>query len=74
VSQLLTPEEAAKRLQVSHSTIKRWLRNGDLKGVKPGGKVWRVEEDALEQFITASANIPQSNPSSDGAKTEKGNK
>ena len=54
MSQLLTPEEAAKRLQVSHSTIKRWLRSGTLKGLKPGGKVWRVEEEVLEQFIADS--------------------
>ncbi len=72
MSQLLTPEEAAKRLQVSHSTIKRWLRNGDLKGVKPGGKVWRVEEEALEQFIADSAKIPHNNLPSDGTKIEKG--
>ncbi len=56
MSQLLTPEEAATRLQVSLSTVKRWLRSGTLKGVKPGGKVWRIEEEVLEQFIADSHN------------------
>lgn len=70
MSQLLTPEEAASRLQVSLSTVKRWLRNGDLKGVKPGGKVWRVEEESLEQFIAASASYPNKNSANNKAKTE----
>ncbi len=70
MSQLLTPEEAADRLQVSLSTIKRWLRNGSLKGVKPGGKVWRVEEKSLEQFIAASASYPQNNSSTNKAKSK----
>lgn len=54
MSKLLTPEEAAEQMQVSVSTVKRWLRNGELKGVKPGGRLWRVEEEALQQFITNS--------------------
>ncbi len=70
MSQLLTPEEAADRLQVSLSTVKRWLRNGNLKGVKPGGKVWRVEENSLEQFIAASASYPQKNSSNNKAKSK----
>ena len=52
--QLLTPEEAAERMQVSLSTVKRWLRSGELKGVKPGGRLWRIEEEALQQFIADS--------------------
>ena len=54
MSKLLTPEEAAEQMQVSVSTVKRWLRSGELKGVKPGGRLWRVEEEALQQFITNS--------------------
>lgn len=54
MSKLLTPEEAAEQMKVSVSTVKRWLRNGELKGVKPGGRLWRVEEEALQQFITNS--------------------
>lgn len=60
MSQLLTPEEAADRLQVSLSTVKRWLRNGQLEGLKPGGKVWRIEEKTLEQFIAASSKYTNS--------------
>ena len=59
MSQLLTPEEAAERLQVSLSTVKRWLRSGELNGVKPGGRLWRVEEEALQQFIADSKKAGQ---------------
>ena len=64
MSKLLTPEEAAQRLQVSISTVKRWLRSGELKGVKPGGRLWRVEEEALQQFITASTETANEKKSS----------
>lgn len=49
---LLTPEEVAERLKVSRETVLRWLRNGELKGVK-AGKLWRVREEDLQEFINA---------------------
>ncbi len=51
MERLLTPEEAAQVLQVSPLTVRKWLRGGKLKGVKPGGKVWRVREEDLEEFL-----------------------
>lgn len=33
----ISPSEVAKQLGVSIETIRRWLREGYLKGVKPGG-------------------------------------
>ncbi len=53
---MLTAEETAERLQVSSSTVKRWLRNGELAGFKLGGKLWRVEEEELQKFIATSKN------------------
>ena len=47
---LIKPEEAAYRLGVSTLTIKKWLRNGKLPGVKVG-HLWRVDEEDLERFI-----------------------
>lgn len=47
---LLTPEEAAERLVVSPKTIRDWLRQGKLKGVKTG-KLWRIRERDLEAFL-----------------------
>ncbi len=47
---LLTPDQVADRLQVEPSTVKRWLRQGKLQGVKPG-KEWRITESQLSGFI-----------------------
>lgn len=49
-SRLLKPEEAAWRLGISPTTIKKWLRNGKLPGVKVG-ILWRIDESDLEKFI-----------------------
>ncbi len=48
---LLTPEVVAELLTVSPSTVRAWLRDGTLKGLKIGGKMWRVREKDLEEFI-----------------------
>ena len=47
---LLTPEQVAERLHISHLTIGNWLRSGKLKGVKVG-RLWRVRESDLEAFL-----------------------
>lgn len=47
---LLTPEEVAERLAVSPKSVREWLRSGKLKGIKLG-KLWRVRESTLEDFI-----------------------
>jgi excisionase family DNA binding protein len=48
---LLTPEDVAERLSVSPKTILKWLRSGQLKGIKIGGKLWRIREADLEAFL-----------------------
>jgi excisionase family DNA binding protein len=52
---LLTPEQTAERLQLSEITIVHWLRAEKLPGVKLG-KLWRVKESDLRQFIDALSN------------------
>jgi len=47
---LLKPNEVAEMLSVSLVTVKKWLREGRLKGVKVSG-MWRVRESDLEQMI-----------------------
>lgn len=49
-SRMLTPEEAAERLSVSPTTIRKWLRSGKLQGYKLPS-VWRIRESDLEKFI-----------------------
>jgi len=47
---LYSPEEAAQELGVSMLTVRKWLRAGTLTGFKMG-RLWRVEEKDLEEFI-----------------------
>ena len=47
---VLTPAQAAERLQVSIYSIQEWLRQGKLKGFK-AGKLWRIREADLDEFI-----------------------
>ncbi len=51
--QLLTPEQAALRLQLKPATVRRQLQRGALRGVKRG-RVWRVPESALAECSAQS--------------------
>lgn len=52
-SQLLTTEEAAKRIGVKQTTVRTWLNKGLLEGTKVGGgKLWRISEDAIEELLS----------------------
>lgn len=54
---LLTPEDAAARLQVSTGTVRGWLRKGVIKGTKVGGgRLWRISESTIDEFVRASQN------------------
>ena len=55
--QLLTTEEAAKLIGVKQTTVRTWLNKGLLEGTKVGGgKLWRVKEEAIEEFINNKRN------------------
>ncbi len=47
IEQFLTVEEAATRLKVAPFTVRVWLREGKIEGVKLG-KVWRVLVASLD--------------------------
>ena len=50
--QLLTPEQAAERLQIAPKTVRDMLRRGKLPGgVKFGSKLWRIREADLDAYI-----------------------
>ena len=53
---LLTVREVAERLRSSPETVRRWLRQGKLRGFRPGGTKlgYRVPEDELHKFIKRS--------------------
>lgn len=47
----VTVAEAAKRLQVSHPTVWRWIRSGRLAAYRVGPKTIRVKEADLATLI-----------------------
>jgi excisionase family DNA binding protein len=51
----LTPEEVAERLVMAPRTVKEWLRQGKLKGIKIAGKTWRIREEDLAAFLQQQA-------------------
>jgi excisionase family DNA binding protein len=50
VEKLYTPAEAAERLKVNEQTVRRYLREGKLKG-RVLGRVWLITESALAEFF-----------------------
>lgn len=51
VEKLFTVEEAAKLFSVKPLTIRQWLREKKLRGVKaPGGHFWRIPESAIDEL------------------------
>jgi excisionase family DNA binding protein len=49
---LLTVEEVAEQMSVTHETVRRWLRSGDLRGVRLARKAgWRVRENDLQAYL-----------------------
>ena len=66
--QLLTVAEVAARTRVTEETVRRWLRQGLLRGVclsRKGG--WRVREADLAAFLAERANVP-AGATEDGAR------
>jgi excisionase family DNA binding protein len=50
--QWYTVEEIAKQLKVHEQTVRRWLRDGSLRGRSFGGKTgWRVRDRDLRAFL-----------------------
>ena len=50
MERLLTVNEAAKILRLNSETVARYIREGKISAAKLG-RVWRIEEKDLEQFI-----------------------
>ncbi len=52
MSDILSVQDVAKRLDVHYQTVRRWLKSGQLKGMPFGGRTgWRIEEEDLREFI-----------------------
>jgi excisionase family DNA binding protein len=48
--QLLTTRDVARRLQVREVTVRRWLRKGELRGIRIG-RDWRISPEELERLL-----------------------
>jgi excisionase family DNA binding protein len=53
---LLTVREVAERLRSAPETVRRWLRQGKLRGFRPGGTKlgYRIPESELERFLRSA--------------------
>jgi excisionase family DNA binding protein len=56
MGKLLSIEEAAQYLNVSHWTIRRLIHKGELPASKVGGQ-WRIDNDALELYLKKKASF-----------------
>lgn len=58
--ELLTVQEVAERLKMNPETVRRWLRQGKLRGYLLGGdrSGYRVATDDLDAFIRARGTGP----------------
>jgi excisionase family DNA binding protein len=54
-NELLTVEEVAEALRVDDATVRRWIADGRLAGVRLGPKLLRVKASDLATFLEASA-------------------
>lgn len=54
-SRFLTIDQVAEILNVNKPTIYALLRNGQLRGLRLGGRgVWRISEDDLQAYLDAA--------------------
>ena len=54
VERVMTLDEVAETLRVHEQTVRRLLKRGALRGFKVGD-CWRVEAEAVREFIRAAA-------------------
>ena len=57
---MLSPEEVAQRLAVTPNTVRGWLREGSLSGIKLGKRIWRINENDLQRYICCEQQVAYS--------------
>jgi excisionase family DNA binding protein len=58
---MLTIQEVAKTLRVSDSTIRRWVAEGKIKGLK-FGRQWRFKSAEISQWLEHGDLVDSSKP------------
>lgn len=66
-NKLLNLKEVSKLLQINPEVLRRWLRNGKLRGVKVGSD-WRVYESDIQSYLVPNSSVSNTkeNKSSEG--------
>jgi excisionase family DNA binding protein len=55
-----TVAEIVDELRVHEQTVRRWIREGQLRAYNFGGKTgYRIKEEDFETFLEARAEVPQ---------------
>lgn len=50
--ELLTVQQVASRLKLNPETVRRWLREGRLRGIRFGGSGgYRIPQSEVERFL-----------------------
>ncbi|MDA8336472.1 MAG: helix-turn-helix domain-containing protein [Peptococcaceae bacterium] len=49
---VFTPKEIADNYKVTTAAVSKWIKEGKLRAIRLG-KVWRIPESALAEFIQA---------------------
>lgn len=47
----ITVKQAADQLKLKPETVTKMIREGRLKGIKLGGRVWRVAEQSIKELL-----------------------
>jgi excisionase family DNA binding protein len=56
---MLTVREVATRLQVHEESVRRWLREGQIRGVPLGGRAgWRIPKKSWGGSLRSGAGVP----------------
>ena len=62
--QYQTVKEIADLLKVNEATVRRWIKDGELRAIDIG-KGWRIGGDDLDAFIEGHATRPAARPNGD---------
>lgn len=64
--QFQTVKDIAELLKVGEATVRRWIKDGELRAIDIG-RGWRIDPQDLDDFLRQHANRPHGNG---GAATE----
>lgn len=67
---LQSPEQVAARFSVSRSTVYHWIKTGQLRALRIGGR-WRIPRDAVQAFEQGAEYTPPADAPAGKAKRRK---